>query len=144
MIKLPCIRMTRNIEGIMKDRISLSGIIETKPVTNSRGIQQRLNNNVLWGCYNNESIKISKLRLNLHGLFPFDIGHWSLEYTNVETYVLSKNITTFDLSLEVIQYRSHTKMVYVFHRWRLNMPLMCLPTLLKDNAIHVDGIKSHW
>ncbi len=109
--------MTGNEGGIMKGRISLSGIVGTEPVTNSRGIQQRLYNNVLWGCYNNQGIKISKLKLNLQGLFPFDNGRWSLEYTKVETYVLSRNTTAFDLNLEVIQYRSHTKMVYVFHRW---------------------------
>ncbi|PIM95075.1 DNA-directed RNA polymerase subunit beta [Candidatus Hodgkinia cicadicola] len=133
--------MTGNEGGIMKGRISLSGIVGTEPVTNSRGIQQRLYNNVLWGCYNNQGIKISKLKLNLQGLFPFDNGRWSLEYTKVETYVLSRNTTAFDLNLEVIQYRSHTKMVYVFHRWWLNIPLMVLPTLSKDGTVHVDGIE---
>ncbi|PIM96932.1 DNA-directed RNA polymerase subunit beta [Candidatus Hodgkinia cicadicola] len=135
-------RSKMNERVIMKDRISLSGITSDKPVTNLReGVQRRLYNNVLWGCYNNEGIKISKLELNIRGLFPFSIGCWRLEYGRIEIYILSEISNSFDLILDVIRYQSYKSITFISQRSELNMPLVILPTLTRDNVVLIDGVK---
>ncbi|PIM96484.1 DNA-directed RNA polymerase subunit beta [Candidatus Hodgkinia cicadicola] len=125
----------------MKDRVSLDGIIDGVSVLDQRGVQERLYNNVLWGHYNNEGIKISKLELNIQGLFPFDIGRWSLEYGKVEICILSRTTNMFGLILDVIQYRVDKKITVISQRLELSTPLVTLPSLSKDNAVLVDGVK---
>ncbi|PIM95454.1 DNA-directed RNA polymerase subunit beta [Candidatus Hodgkinia cicadicola] len=125
----------------MKDRISLDGIIDGVSVLDQRGVQERLYNNVLWGCYNNEGIKISKLELNIQGLFPFDIGHWRLEYGKVEICISSRTMDVFGLILDVIQYSIDKKITFISQKLELNIPLVILPSLTKHNTVLVDGVK---
>ncbi|PIM96223.1 DNA-directed RNA polymerase subunit beta [Candidatus Hodgkinia cicadicola] len=125
----------------MKDRISLDGTIDGMSVLNQRGVQERLYNNVLWGYYNDKGIKISKLELNIRGLFPLDIGHWRLEYGKVDICVLSRTTNVFGLILDVVQYLIDKKITFISQRLELSIPLVALPSLSEDNSVLVDGIK---
>ncbi len=123
----------------MRGRICLSGVIKNKIITSLKeGVQERLYNNTLWGCYNNEWIKISKLELNIQGLFPFDIGCWSLEYDRIRTYILSKITDGFDLIPDVVRYQSNKIITFISQRSELNIPLVSLPKLSGDNTVLID------
>ncbi len=62
-----------------------------EPVVNNSNLQRRLYNGIIWGCYNNLGIKISKIELNISSLLPVDSDYGSLEFISINHSVLKGN-----------------------------------------------------
>ncbi|PIM96729.1 DNA-directed RNA polymerase subunit beta [Candidatus Hodgkinia cicadicola] len=105
------------------------------------GLQSRLYNNVLWGCYNNKGIKISKLNLNVQTLFPLDFGYLVIELVRISNFIKNERLTTFELDLNIIQCCIDKDIIFVCHRHDLNVPLMDLPRLTKNGTLIVNNIE---
>ncbi|PIM96012.1 hypothetical protein [Candidatus Hodgkinia cicadicola] len=123
----------------MNTRFDFNNDLVDKIPLNHSGLQNRLYKNTLWGCYNNEGIKISKLELNLRTLFPFDFGHWNLELIRSNNFIKDKKLTSFELYLNVVQYCLDKDIMFICCQFDLDVPLMDLPRLQKDEALTVNG-----
>ncbi|PIM94820.1 DNA-directed RNA polymerase subunit beta [Candidatus Hodgkinia cicadicola] len=117
-----------------------NNLVDKIPLTHG-GLQNRLYKNTLWGCYNDKGIKISKLELNLRTLFPSDFGHWSLDLTKPNNFIKDKKLTSFELHLNVVQYYLDKDIMFVCYRFDLDVPLVDLPRLPKDEVLTVNGTK---
>ncbi len=125
----------------MNTRFNLNNNLVDKIPLNHGGIQNRLYKNALWGCYNCEGIKISKLELSLWTLFPFNLKYLSLELKRIRNFIKNEWLTSFDLELNIIQYCFYKDIIFVSQQYDLNIPLMDLPRLSKDGILIINGTK---
>ncbi|PIM95245.1 DNA-directed RNA polymerase subunit beta [Candidatus Hodgkinia cicadicola] len=125
----------------MNTRFNINNNLVDKIPLNHGGIQNRLYKNALWGCYNCEGIKISKLELTLRTLFPTNFRHWSLDLININNFIKDEKLTSFELHLNGVQYCHDKDIIFVSHQFDLDVPLMDLPRLSKDEMLIVNGTK---
>ncbi|PIM96883.1 DNA-directed RNA polymerase subunit beta [Candidatus Hodgkinia cicadicola] len=125
----------------MNTRFDYNTNLVNKLPLNHNDLQTRLYKNVLWGCYNNEGIKISKLELILRTLFPVNLKHWSLELVRPNNSIRDEELTSFGLELNVVQYCLDKDILFVNYQYNLDVPLMDLPRPSKDGILTINGTK---
>ncbi len=73
-------------------------------------------------------------------MFPINFRQWILELTRVNNYVKDKRLTSFVLRLNIVQYCLDKDIVSLNQQYSLNVSLMDLPRLSKDESLTIDGI----
>ncbi|PIM96953.1 DNA-directed RNA polymerase subunit beta [Candidatus Hodgkinia cicadicola] len=131
--------------GVNLARLNLNGSLVDTPVVNRGNLQRRLYNEVIWGCYNDLDIKISKLEVNVSSLFPVDSDYGSLEFISIDHSVLedATNSTIrnkFILKINVNLYHLIGDVIFVGQRSQVDVPLMELPQLTDNDEVVVNGI----
>ncbi|PIM96856.1 DNA-directed RNA polymerase subunit beta [Candidatus Hodgkinia cicadicola] len=122
-------------------RFDLNTNLVNKIPLNHNDLQNRLYKNVLWGCYNNEGIKKSKLELILRPLFPVNLKYWSLELIRPSNFIRDEKITSFGLELNVVSYCLDKGILFINSQYDLDVPLMDLPRPSKDGIVTINGTK---
>ncbi|PIM95885.1 hypothetical protein [Candidatus Hodgkinia cicadicola] len=125
----------------MNTRFNFNTNSVNKTPLNHNDLQNRLYKNTLWGCYNNEGIKISKLELILQTLFPVNLKHYSLELIKTSNCIKDEKLTSFGLELNVIRYCLDKDILFVNDQHNLDVLLMDLPRLSKDGILTINGTK---
>ncbi len=108
-------------------------------------LQKRLYTQTIWGQYNNIGIKISKLRLSLITIFPFQSRGLNLEFINIINYNFQandgNNVSDFAFGFKLIQYINANGIIYINYITDIDLPVMCLPRLDYYGTITVDGLQ---
>ncbi|PIM96056.1 DNA-directed RNA polymerase subunit beta [Candidatus Hodgkinia cicadicola] len=125
----------------MNKRFNLNNNLLEKPYLNHGGLQSRLYNNILWGQYNNEGIKISKLELNIRTLFPLDFEYWNIELVRIRNFIKSERSTMFELELNITWWYFENDIAFICYRHDFNVPLMNLPRLTKNGILIINNTK---
>ncbi|PIM96150.1 DNA-directed RNA polymerase subunit beta [Candidatus Hodgkinia cicadicola] len=125
----------------MNTRFNLNTNLVNKIPLTHNDLQNRLYKNILWGCYNNEGIKISKLELILRTLFPLNLKHYSLELIKPSNSVKDEKFTSFGLELNVIRYCLDKDILFVIDQYGLDVLLMDLPRPSKDGILTINGTR---
>ncbi len=73
-------------------------------------------------------------------MFPINFGQWILELTRINNHVKDKNLTSFVLHLNVAQYCLDKDIVFLNQQYSLDVSLMDLPRLLKDELLIIDDV----
>ncbi len=108
-------------------------------------LQKQLYTKTIWGCYNNIGIKVSKLRLSLIAMFPFQNKDLNLEFINITNHNFQineeDNISEFILEVKIIQYANINDIVYIIHIIDIYSPIMRLPRLNYYYTITINGLQ---
>ncbi len=122
-------------------RLSLNTNLSSVRSFSRCGFQRRTYVKPIWGLYNVNGIKISKLKLNLRVLFPISFCNWSLEFINIINHNISNEIDSFYICFKLVQYSNFYGIQYVEYSSNFCSLLVDLPKVSNNGLINIGGIE---